>query len=88
MNHKITLAQTLAEDITENISNEAFAECLAEILVENLPNHIELTDDEWNNLLKHLTDFVEEDLAEDAINIVHEWNENTQELEEERKNIR
>lgn len=42
--------------------SESFAEMLGETLVENLPNNVELTDDEWRKLQTYLQDFGEEEL--------------------------
>lgn len=65
--------------------SESFAEMLGETLVESLPNDVELTDDEWRKLQTYLQDFVEEELEDEAIGMVHEWNEDAREYEEAKR---
>lgn len=65
--------------------SESFAEMLGETLVENLPNNVELTDDEWRKLQVYLQDFVEEELEDEAVGMVHEWIEDAQEYEEAKR---
>lgn len=98
MNKPISLTELLAEEIEksnqwEEVFNsssvyENFAEILAITINENLPSRVRLTETELNKLVKHLTNFVEEELASDALNIVSGWDEKAKEDEEERKNIR
>ena len=97
-NKPISLTELLAEEIEksnqwEEVFNtssiyENFAEILAITINENLPARVRLTETELNKLVKHLTNFVEEELASDALNIANGWDEEAKEDEEERKNIR
>lgn len=98
MNKTISLTELLAEEIEksnqwEEVFNtsstyENFAEILAITINENLPSRVRLTETELNKLAKHLTNFVEEELASDALNIVSGWDEKAKEAEEERRNTR
>lgn len=65
--------------------SESFAEMLGETLVESLPNDVELTDDEWRKLQTYLQDFVEEELEDEAVGMVHEWIEDAQEIAEAKR---
>lgn len=65
--------------------SESFAEMLGETLVESLPNDVELTDDEWRKLQTYLQDFVEEELEDEAVGMVQEWNEDAREYEEAKR---
>lgn len=65
--------------------SESFAEMLGETLVESLPNDVELTDDEWCKLQTYLQNFVEEELEDEAVGMVHEWNEDAREYEEAKR---
>lgn len=65
--------------------SESFAEMLGETLVESLPYDVELTDDEWRKLQTYLQDFVEEELEDEAVGMVHEWIEDAQEYEEAKR---
>lgn len=98
MNKTISLAELLAEEIEksnqwEEVFNsssvyENFAEILAITINENLPSRVRLTETELNKLVKHLTNFVEEELASDALNIANGWDEEAKEAEKERRNTR
>lgn len=98
MNKPISLTELLAEEIEkssqwEEVFNsssvyENFAEILAITINENLPSRVRLTETELNKLVKYLTNFVEEELANDALNIANGWDEEAKEAEEERRNIR
>ena len=98
MNKTISLAELLAEEIEksnqwEEVFNtssvyENFAEILAITINENLPSRVRLTETELNKLVKRLTNFVEEELASDALNIANGWDEEAKEAEEERRNTR
>lgn len=65
--------------------SESFAEMLGETLAESLPDDVELTDDEWRKLQTYLQDFVEEELEDEAVGMVHEWNEDAREYEEAKR---
>lgn len=88
---KKSLTEMFAERIVDldqlDSSNrsESFAEMLGETLVESLPNDVELTDDEWRKLQTYLQDFVEEELEDEAVGMVHEWIEDAQEYEEAKR---
>ena len=91
---KISLTEMFAERISEldmldsTNRSESFAEMLGETLVENLPENVELTDDEWRKLQVYLQDFVEEELEDEAVGMVHEWNEDARESYFEREEAR
>lgn len=88
---KKSLTEMFAERIVDldqldySRRSESFAEMLGETLVENLPNNVELTDDEWRKLQTYLQDFVEEELEDEAVGMVHEWNEDAREYEEAKR---
>ena len=88
---KRSLTEMFAERIVDldqlDSSNrsESFAEMLGETLVESQPNDVELTDDEWRKLQTYLQDFVEEELEDEAVGMVHEWNEDAREYEEAKR---
>lgn len=88
---KRSLTEMFAERIVDldqldySRRSESFAEMLGETLVENLPNNVELTDDEWRKLQTYLQDFVEEELEDEAVGMVHEWNEDAREYEEAKR---
>ena len=65
--------------------SESFAESLLETLNENLPEDVELTNNEWHKLQASLQDFIEEELDEEAIGMVEGWNEDAQEYEEAKR---
>lgn len=91
---KISLTEMFAERISEldmldsTNRSESFAEMLGETLVESLPENVELTDDEWRKLQVYLQDFVEEELEDEAVEMVHEWNEDARESYFEREEAR
>ena len=88
---KRSLTEMFAERIVDldqldySRRSESFAEMLGETLAENLPNNVELTDDEWRKLQTYLQDFVEEELEDEAVGMVHEWNEDAREYEEAKR---
>lgn len=88
---KKSLTEMFAERIVDldqlDSSNrsESFAEMLGETLVESLPNDVEPTDEEWRKLQTYLQDFVEEELEDEAVGMVHEWNEDAREYEEAKR---
>lgn len=88
---KKSLTEMFAERIVDldqlDSSNrsESFAEMLGETLAESLPNDVELTDDEWRKLQAYLQDFVEEELEDEAVSMVYEWNEDAREYEEAKR---
>lgn len=88
---KRSLTEMFAERIVDldqldySRRSESFAEMLGETLVESLPNDVELTDDEWRKLQTYLQDFVEEELEDEAVGMVQEWNEDAREYEEAKR---
>ncbi len=88
---KKSLTEMFAERIVDldqldySRRSESFAEMLGETLVESLPNDVELTDDEWRKLQTYLQDFVEEELEDEAVGMVQEWNEDAREYEEAKR---
>ena len=89
--NKINLAEMFAGHIADldlrespNIC-ESFAEQLAITITENLPKNIELSDEEWRALMVSLEGFVENDLADDAVAMVRECDEDAQETYRERQ---
>ena len=87
---KINLTEIFANHIIDldllESSNmcESFAEELAQIINENLPKNVEMTAAEFDNLVAHLETFVEDDLSDDAVATVHEWNEDARDYEKSR----
>lgn len=88
---KIDLTEMFAEHIADldllESSNmcESFAEQLAISVNEDLPENVEMTDREWDKLMSCLTSFVENELADDAVAMVREWNEDARDYEEARR---
>lgn len=88
---KRSLTEMFAERIVDldqldySRRSESFAEVLGETLTESLPDDVELTDDEWRKLQTYLQDFVEEELEDEAVGMVHEWNEDVREYEEAKR---
>lgn len=88
---KRSLTEMFAERIVDldqldySRRSESFAEMLGETLAESLPNDVELTDDEWRKLQPYLHDFVEEELEDEAVGMVHGWNEDAREYEEAKR---
>lgn len=88
---KIDLTEMFAEHIADlgllESSNmcEGFAEELAQIINENLPENVEMTGSEWDSLMAHLETFVEDDLSDDAVAMVREWNEEARDYEKSRE---
>lgn len=88
---KIDLTEMFAEhisdcDILESSSKcESFAEILAQIINENLPENVEMTDDEWDKLMICLEKFVENNLVDSAVEMVNEWIEDAREIEEAKR---
>ena len=88
---KKSLTEMFAERIVDldqldySRRSESFAEMLGETLVGSLPNDVELTDDEWRKLQTYLQDFVEEELEDEAVGMVQEWNEDAREYEEAKR---
>lgn len=88
---KISLTEMFAKYIADSDSIESadasnsFAEQLAITINENLSENVEMTDSEWDSLLAHLETFVEDDLSDDAVAMVREWDEEARDYEKSRE---
>ena len=89
---RLTLAEAYAKSIADRQHSEpqgndgtAFAETLLSALVDGLSEDVEMTDREARELTNILTYFTHNSLEEPASEVLSEWRQNAQEMEEARR---
>ena len=89
---KLTLAEAYAKSIADRQHDEpqgddgtAFAETLLSALVDGLGEDVEMTDREARELTNILTYFTHNSLEEPASEVLSEWRQNAQEMNEARR---